>query len=77
MKPPMKGIEMDLDYLVTTIDRTISTTTQEFNEIANTPDDRIKVVALLQIVGELQGELVFLKGQMTVTPKKSRNPFKR
>lgn len=69
---------MDNAYLLETIETTMERTNAELNELFNTPNDSLKVGRLLQIAGELQGELCFLRGHMEVKPaKKSRNPFKR
>jgi hypothetical protein len=73
----MRGTAMDNAYLAETIANTLGRTNREFAKIANTPNDRTKVNALIEIVGELSGELAFVRSELLPAKKKSRNPFKR
>jgi hypothetical protein len=73
----MEGFEMDHAYLVETITNTLGRTNREFATLANTPNDRIKVNALIGLVGELSGELAYVRSELLPAKKKSRNPFKR
>lgn len=68
---------MDNAYLVETITNTLGRVNREFAELAGTPDDRIKVMRLIELNGELSGELAYVRSELLPAKKKSRNPFKR
>jgi hypothetical protein len=68
---------MDNSYLVDAIEDAMNTATKALAKTIGTPNDQTKVNALIDIVGALQGDLLFLKSQLNETPKKKFYQFKK
>lgn len=54
----------EIDFLVRGIDSTQESIIASIAELNGTPDDRLKVRRLLELIGEASGEMAFLRQQM-------------
>lgn len=64
---------LPLDYFITQIDDALERSRQNFTETMTQQLDTIKVRELSENLGELQGELVYLKNQFKKEMKNGRN----
>jgi hypothetical protein len=63
---------LDIDFLVRCIEARQESITIQLSELTGKPDDRIKVIRLLEMLGELSGEMAFLRHEMLAAKKPVR-----